>query len=173
MRSNYTLQFAEGTGSSPTSSAGTASAGDLKYIFPLASDQRHTLFGQINYAFKGGNKYTGPVIQDFKVFENTNFNLTANAFSGSPYTRKFIPRPLGGTQTVGGINMARLPWSYRLDFKVARTFFLGEDGKSRPLNVYVRVQNLLNTKNILAVNPATGSPETDGYLTNENSQGYF
>jgi len=33
------------------------------------------------------------------------------------------------------------------------------------LNVYFQFLNLLNTKNIIHVYPATGSPEDDGYLT--------
>ena len=39
--------------------------------------------------------------------------------------------------------------------------------KSKPatINVYLDILNLLNTKNVTGVYPATGSPTDDGYLT--------
>jgi len=36
--------------------------------------------------------------------------------------------------------------------------------------VYLQVQNLFNTKNIISVYRATGNPEDDGYLTASASQ---
>ena len=44
------------------------------------------------------------------------------------------------------------------------------DKKSSFVNVYVQVQNLLNTKNIISVYRATGNPEDDGYLTSTAAQ---
>ena len=34
--------------------------------------------------------------------------------------------------------------------------------------MYLQIQNLLNTKNIISVYRATGNPEDDGYLTVES-----
>lgn len=180
---NYTLQFAEGTGSSPTSSAAIA-ATDLKYIFPLDYDQRHTFFVNWDYRYKSGNDYNGPRIGKFDVLANTGLNVGLTAFSGSPYTRKLNPGGIGTSfnagVTEGSINGARLPWSYRLDVRLDRDIKIGGkekgDGKSKStkaynVNVYVRVQNLLNTQNLLAVYPATGSPVDDGFLTLQNSPG--
>jgi hypothetical protein len=179
---NYMLQFAEGTGSSPTSSA-TIAATDLKYIFPLDFEQRHTFFATWDYRYKSGADYNGPKIGKFDVLANTGMNLTLTAFSGSPYTRKLNPGGIGTSfqsgVTEGSINGARLPWSYRFDVRFDRDITIGGktkgEGKAKTkaynLNVYVRVQNLLNTQNILSVYPATGSPTDDGFLTLQNSQG--
>ena len=180
---NYTLGFAEGTGSSPTSSAALATQ-DLKYIFPLAFDQRHTFFINADYRFKSGNAYNGPKIGKFDVLENTGLNLSLTTFSGSPYTRKSIPGSVGSLGfasgvTEGSINGARIPWTYRFDGRIDRDFTFGGkekgEGKAKSkkinMNVYVRVQNILNTKNVLAVYSATGSPTNDGFLTMQNSPG--
>lgn len=179
---NYTLQFVEGTGSSPTSSA-TIAATDLKYIFPLDFDQRHTFYATWDYRYKSGADYNGPRIGKFDILANTGMNLSLTAFSGSPYTRKLNPGGIGTSfqsgVTEGSINGARLPWSYRVDVRFDRDITIGGrekgEGKAKSkaynLNVYIRVQNLLNTQNILSVYPATGSPTDDGFLTLQNSQG--
>ena len=44
------------------------------------------------------------------------------------------------------------------------------DKKAAVLNVYVRVTNLLNQRNILGVYRATGNPDDDGYLAAAGSQ---
>jgi len=182
IRLNYTLAFGEGTGSSPTSSA-TIAATDLKYIFPLDFDQRHTISLNWDIRAKSGKDYKGLRIGKFDVFANTGMNLNVLAFSGSPYTRKLIPGGIGTTfgagVTEGSINGARLPWSHRVDVRIDRNFTLGGKSKGEgkgesqkyELNVYVRAQNLLNTQNILNVYPATGSPIDDGFLSQQNSPG--
>jgi hypothetical protein len=190
---NYTLQFAEGTGSSPTSSAGIA-ARDLKYVFPLDFDQRHTLFFNFDFRYKSGDQYNGPRIGGGKegsktvpILENTGLNVSLFAASGTPYTRKQIPGGIGTSQvariTEGSINGARMPWNFRIEVRLERDFTFypkkrDSEGKlvkntEKPynVNVYIRVQNLLNTQNILAVYPATGSPTEDGFLTMETSPG--
>jgi hypothetical protein len=179
---NYTLQFAEGTGSSPTSSAAIA-ATDLKYVFPLDFDQRHTFFINWDYRYKSGKDYNGPRIGKFDVLANTGINIALTAFSGSPYTRKLNPGGIGTSfqagVTEGSINGARLPWSNRFDVRLDRDIKIGgkEKGEGKPkskaynVNVYIRVQNLLNTQNLLNVYPATGSPVDDGFLTLQNSPG--
>lgn len=172
---NYTLQFAEGTGSSPTSGAGIA-AEDLNYIFPLDFDQRHTIFLNADYRYESGRKYNGPKIGNTEILKNTGFNLTANIASGTPYTRRLLPgaigEPIPARFTQGSINGARLPWNVRFGARIDREFMIGKDEeKKRPLRVYVRVQNILNTQNVLNVYSATGSPVDDGFLTIQNSPG--
>jgi Carboxypeptidase regulatory-like domain len=199
---SYTLQFVEGTGSSPTSTAAIG-ARDLKYVFPLDVDQRHTIVVSMDYRYKSGADYNGPKIgyqgkakskdadnadapketvrKTFNLFENTGINILCTSFSGSPYTRKLIPGGIGtsfgSAVTEGAISGARLPWSYRFDLRIDRDFKIGgkekEGKKSKPImaNVYIRVQNILNTQNVLAVYPVTGSPTDDGFLTNQNSPG--
>ena len=38
------------------------------------------------------------------------------------------------------------------------------------LNVYLQVQNLLNTQNVRSVYRATGNPDDDGYLNDASAQ---
>lgn len=187
LMANYTLMFAEGTGSSPTSSA-TIAATDLKYVFPLDFDQRHTFFFNFDYRYKSGKDYNGPTIKKGKngnnidLLANTGINLSLTAFSGSPYTRKQIPGGIGSSfsaaVTEGSINGARMPWSYRVDLRIDRDITIGgkskgegKTSKEMHAKIYLRVQNLLNTQNVLNVYPATGSPTDDGFLTMQNSQG--
>lgn len=172
---NYTLAFSEGTGSSPTSSTGIA-ARELKYVFPLSFDQRHTFYVMFDYRFKSGDKYNGPKIGKFDVLENTGINLAFNANSGRPYTRKEIPGSVNGSFpnriTDGSINGARMDWAFRIDLRFDRDFVIGKKSKNPiRLNVYLRIQNLLNTQNPLAVYAVTGSPTDDGFLTTAGSPG--
>ncbi|CAA6810678.1 MAG: Outer membrane receptor for ferrienterochelin and colicins [uncultured Aureispira sp.] len=172
---NYTLAFSEGTGSSPTSSTGVA-AKELKYVFPLSFDQRHTFYVMFDYRFKSGDKYNGPKIGKFDVLENTGVNLAFNANSGRPYTRKEIPGGIGTSFsdriTDGSINGARMDWAFRVDLRFDRDFVIGKKSKNPiRLNVYLRIQNLLNTQNPLAVYSVTGSPTDDGFLTTAGSPG--
>ena len=172
---NYTLQFAEGTGSSPTSSLNVA-ATDLRYIFPLDFDQRHDMFLLLDYRYGEGKAYDGPKIGKADILANTGANLSFNLFSGSPYTRKAIPGGIGtnfaNAQTEGGINGARMPWNFRIDLRIDRDFTIGKKSKNPiDVNVYLRVQNVLNSRNILDVYPATGNPLDDGFLSIQDSPG--
>jgi len=172
---NYTLAFSEGTGSSPTSSTGVA-AKELKYVFPLNFDQRHTFYLMLDYRFKSGDKYNGPKIGKFDVLENTGINLAFNVNSGRPYTRKEIPGGIGNSFssriTDGSVNGARMPWNFRIDLKFDRDIVIGKKSKKPVrINIYLRIQNLLNTQNVLNVYPVTGSPTDDGFLTAANSPG--
>jgi len=172
---NYALQFSEGTGSNPTSSGGVA-AKELKYVFALDFDQRHTFYANIDYRFKGGDAYKGPTIGNFAVFAGTGLSVSINANSGRPYTRKQIPGGIGTNFedriTDGSINGARTPWNFRVGLKLDRSFVIGKNSKNpMRLNVYLRVTNLFNTQNVLGVYATTGSPTDDGFLTTAGSPG--
>ncbi|MCP4437842.1 MAG: TonB-dependent receptor [Aureispira sp.] len=176
MLANYTLAFAEGTGSNPTSSGGLAYDKELNYIFPLESDQRHTLKLMIDYRYKSGDKYNGPKIGKVDLLENTGINMIVNASSGTPYTAKQIPGGIGTSfpnrLTEGSVNGARMPWNVRIDMQVDRNIVIGKKSKTPfNLNVFLRIQNLLNTQNIMNVYAATGSPIDDGFLTHSGSAG--
>lgn len=182
MTAAYTLQFADGTGSDATSMAGLINAGlpNLRAIFPYSFDQRHAFAISFDYRYGEGADYNGPMIKDFQVLKNTGLNIMTNIYSGNPYSRKMnivnegmftqLPSGLDGTT-----NGSRLPWSYRLDLQLDRTFSFEAgktDDKKRPLflNVYLRVTNLFNQKNILSVYRATGNWDDDGYLESADSQ---
>lgn len=172
---NYALQFTEGTGSNPTSSRGVA-AEELKYVFALDFDQRHTFYANIDYRFSNGKDYNGPKIGHFDVLENTGLSVSVNANSGRPYTKKQIPGGLGTSFrnriTEGSINGARVPWNFRVGMKLDRNFVIGKKSKNPMyLNVYLRITNLFNTQNVHDVYVVTGSPSDDGFLTTANSPG--
>ncbi len=188
----YTLQFADGTGSSTASgnSGGTgaiAAGGLLQYLISaqlpnlmftnaLDYDSRHIIAASIDYRY---GRDEGPVVAGKHVLQNAGVNFLFQTRSGEPYTLLAQPQTLqGGVHNanviIGQINGARLPWHYMLNMKLDKNFTLDftktrEDGtvKGRPyyLNVFTYIQNLLNTRDVLGVYRYTGRPDDDGYLT--------
>ena len=57
---NYTLQFADGTGSDANSQTGLTSRGNLRTLFPLNFDERHRVNMNLDYRFGAGKFYNGP-----------------------------------------------------------------------------------------------------------------
>jgi len=169
-QTSYTLQFADGTGSTELGQQNTSENGNLRTLFPLNFDERHRLNALIDYRFGRGNSYDGPRIMDKPIFADAGINLQATAVSGRPYTRKAISRQFGGDGTVGAINGARLPWNVSLNLRIDKNFTLGSLNAKNPLslNVYLRVQNLLDARNILSVYTASGSADDDGYLASSD-----
>jgi hypothetical protein len=177
----YTLQFADGTGSNATTASGLINAGlpNLRNIFPYDFDQRHAFNITFDYRYGEGENYNGPVIGNKRILENFGLNIFSNINSGSPYsTQTFITDEGIGNLNAGlsgTLNGSRLPWTYRLDIQLDKTFNIefgkGEDKKKVTfLNVYLRVTNLFNKFNILNVYRATGNWDDDGYLAAAASQ---
>jgi len=172
MVANYTLQFAEGTGSNVGSQRGFANRGNLRSIFPLSFDERHRFTLTFDYRYKSGKFYNGPVVFDKQIFANAGLSILGIAASGRPYSRaQIITGPFTTDGVVGGYNTARLPWNVRFDARLDKDFYFkrGEsaDGKKKnPLymNVYFRVQNAFNAKNLLGVYNYSQSPDNTGYL---------
>ncbi|MDZ4845350.1 MAG: TonB-dependent receptor [Chitinophagales bacterium] len=192
LRFNYTIQFAEGTGSNSTSQLNLIGSGqpNLRTIAPLDFDSRHLINLTIDYDFGNdtyGN-YKGPRTKKGKaILSDLGFNITARTRSGEPYTKQnnATAEALLSQATrkilTGSLNGSRLPWNFRLDLRVWKDFNLtpkkkDAEGKVIPakrdlrLNVYVLIQNVLNTQNIINIYPYTGNPGDDGYLTSEIGQ---
>ncbi len=182
---NYTLQFADGSGSNATTGLSLVQQGqpNLRVIQPLDFDQRHTLVAVVDYRFSSGKDYNGPVWFGSRVFENAGANFTFRAGSGTPYTRQanvlqsasfgINQRPI----LQGSINGSRLPWQFRIDMRLNKQFNLKwggkEDGskqKTANMNVYLDVQNLLNALNVINVYRYTGNPDDDGFLSSAEAQ---
>ncbi len=181
MTANYTLQFADGTGSDATSMGALINAGipNLRNIFPYSFDQRHAFAVTFDYRYGEGGDYNGPKIGDFNIFENTGLNIFTNIYSGSPYSAQtFITDEGIGNLNAGisgTLNGSRLPWSYRMDLQLDRTINIEMGGKNDKkkvtfLNIYIRATNLLNQFNKLGVYRATGNWDDDGYLAAAASQ---
>ena len=179
LTANYTLQFADGTGSSATSGTSLVSTGqpNLRTTIPLSYDQRHALSASVDYHYGDGKDYDGPVWFGANVFQNAGANLMFSAGSGTPYSRQSnitqeAAEGINDRSTLtGSLNGSRLPWQFRMNLKVNKSFEIKwNDKKSSNLNVYVQVQNLLDARNIISVYRATGNPEDDGYLTSSAAQ---
>jgi outer membrane receptor protein involved in Fe transport len=182
INANYTLQFASGTGSNSTSGLNLANAGQpsLQNISPLNFDQRHAINVTLDYRYGDGKDYNGPVWFDKQFFANMGLNLIANLGSGTPYSNtKRAVNVLDGRSSgglAGTLNGARLPSLFTLNAQLDKNITLkfGKDGddkrKEANMNIYLLVNNLLNTKNVLQVYPYTGSAEDDGFLVTPEGQ---
>jgi outer membrane receptor protein involved in Fe transport len=167
MNINYTLQFADGTGSDANAQRGLTSRGNLRTLFPLSFDERHNIQASIDYRFPTGKEYVlsgGPRIAGINILQGVGANIIASSVSGTPYTAKEIPDKFGGGGTVGTINGARLPWKTTFDLKLDKNFAIGSKSKKLDVNAFLRIQNIFNTRNIKSVYSASGSAENDGYL---------
>jgi outer membrane receptor protein involved in Fe transport len=172
LQANYTLQFADGTGSSSTTQRGLNTRGNIRSLFPLNYDERHRLVAVVDYRYGTGRSYNGPRWSGFEIFGNTGINIQATAISGRPYTKLQRAQPLGGTGFAGALNGSRLPWNFNMDVRLDRSFLVGGKKSNKPLflNVYARSQNILNQKNVYGVYPVSGSAEDDGYLTSPDGK---
>ncbi len=179
MKASYTLQFADGTGSSSTSGVNLVRTGqpNLRTLNPLDFDRRHAFTLVLDYRYGAGTKYNGPTINrkqdDGKVktiplLQNTGVNFTFTGGSGTPYSRSsnIISAVLGGGnyQLQGMMNGSRLPWSFRIDSRLDKDIKIKFGKKEAYMNIYLEVLNVLNSKNILGVYRSTGNPDDDGYL---------
>jgi hypothetical protein len=181
---NYTLQFAEGTGSDDGSQRFLVDADVPNYrtIFPVSFDARHQINATIDFHFAEGKDYNGPVVGNKQILANFGINLVLRARSGVPYSTSGVVADEGsiGGGTRGNtlsLNGPRLPWTFRADLRINKDFQVsvarkGEDKDPKKLyfSVYLWIQNLLNTKNIISVYRYTGNANDDGYLDAPNKQ---
>lgn len=174
VRANYTLQFANGTGSNTETSSALIRSGqpNLRNLIPLDFDRRHAIVLNVDFRYSEGTDYNGPTFKGKQILKNAGFNITMNGGSGTPYTRSSKIYPIFQNQRIiqGSLNGSRLPWSFRLDGRFDKDFTLstGKDANGNKkdfyLNVYLQVLNILNSRNIMGVYAATGNPDDDGYL---------
>jgi hypothetical protein len=183
---NYTLQFAEGSGSNINSGANLASSGqpNLRVLQPLDYDQRHSFVLTYDYRFGNKKDYKGPSWKTkgdktFHLFEDVGMNLTFLLGSGTPYTRWNTAVPIGGggrSSIVGQINGSSKPWAFRTNLRIDKNIPLewgkedSDNKKTANLNVYLQVLNLFNNKNTIGVYNFTGQPNDDGYLSSSQAE---
>ena len=168
---NYTLSFADGTGSGDrtTSTIVWVDETPPNFISPLDFDQRHRVNLTLDYRLGKGE---GPMIGGIALFENFGVNVLATAASGFPYTAVVEPFNRAGgaraAQPAGGINSARMPGYSRIDVKVDRLFNVGGAG----VTAFLWVQNVFNTTNTNDVWRYTGLPNDDGFLATPAGERY-
>lgn len=184
LKLNYTLQFADGTGSDAFSQSNLLSIGqpNLRTIYPLVYDQRHIIVTTFDYRFPRGTDYNGPKGWSKNVFEGAGLDLAIRGASGYPYSKYSLPTSVTNTDQrfitkKGDPQGSRLPWTFKVDLRVDKDFDInltkkqtGKRQKKLSMNAYLLVQNVLNTKNVLGVYQFTGSPSDDGYLSSPQGQ---
>jgi len=177
VRFNYTLQFADGTGSDPDAASAIIRSDqpNLRTLNPLAFDRRHQFNVSVDYRFGSGKEYNGPVINrkngkaPLQILSNLGANFTVTGGSGTPYTKSSEIKQYGQMGAIqGSINGARLPWQFNINLRIDKDFnfsFTSNKKKTNTINVYLEVLNLFNTQNVTSVYAATGSAYDDGYLS--------
>ena len=177
---NYSLLFADGTGSNVNSAATLIQANlpNLRSLYPTERDIRHQITAILDYRFKSGNEYTGPIWGKTKVFEDAGANFIISTKSGGPYSAYINPIASvavgsSGRQTLDGNPFgSRLPWQFKVDANFNKNFTIKKKHtkdqyrrNSLDLSVFVWVQNLLNTQNVENVYGFTGLANNDGWLS--------
>ena len=168
---NYTLAFAQGTGSDAGATSVIVWRGSVfpNTIAPADFDQRHTLNASVDYRF---GEDEGPAIGGSRLLQNMGLNILARYGSGMTYTAlagsAFNVNASFTEDAVGSVNSARLPSTSRIDVRLDRRFRVGNSS----LTAYLIVQNLLDTQNVLAVFRATGLPDNDGYLMTDGGRSF-
>jgi len=177
---NYTLSDARGTGSNSRSSQNSvtdeASARFPNFINPLDFNQTHRGSVMLDYRFAKNDG--GAILEGF----GANIILSFN--SGRSYTKVEEPQNLGQSSPwnvgvralvdsrsrnpVEPINASTTPWVFNVDLNLSKVFFMDLFN----VEVYARVLNLLNAKQILNVYPTTGTPDDDGWLKSPFAEPY-
>ncbi|MBK7604120.1 MAG: TonB-dependent receptor [Saprospiraceae bacterium] len=175
LQANYTLQFADGTGSDPQTQRSIARNGQIRVLSPLDFDERHAIKFTLDYRFDEGKLYNGPEWFGLDFFSNTGINIITTAVSGRPYTKAATPTERGGSGTIGTYNGQRYPWNFNADLRIDKSFTLNKDSKDHPLafNIYLRITNVLNTRNIFGLYKASGSEFDDGFLPTTLGQNLY
>jgi outer membrane receptor protein involved in Fe transport len=173
LNATYTLQFADGSGSDANSSNNINTRGPIRNLIPLSYDERHRITTVIDYRFPSGKAYNGPKIGTFGIFENLQLTMTNFLVSGQPYTRAQVPAQFGAAGFAGSINGARLPWNFISDINITKRIpwtVNKTSNKQLNFNVYCRVQNVFDTRNIVGVYTFSNDAYDDGFLQSQFGQ---
>ncbi len=194
LNASYTLQFADGTGSSAADGINLVNTGtpNLRTTVPLDYDQRHRLVTTFDYRFGSGSDYHGPTYTSKKgdsektkqILANVGANLVLNVGSGVPYTKSsnavsIVSGSTDRSTILGSIKGSNLPWTFRADVRVDKGFKVTWGGKDKEesqkkvsmVNVYIQLLNALNRRNVQAVYKYTGNASDDGFLSSPEYQG--
>jgi outer membrane receptor protein involved in Fe transport len=168
---NYSLSFAQGTGSVSNTQRNIAWVGTEvpKQTSPLDFDQRHKVSMNIDWRLGKGE---GPVWSKWHLLENTGINLLYNVASGTPYTPTKVYNEVTlaavASEPSGPVNSRYGPWTSNLDLKATRSFLLGRLN----MEAFVWALNVLDTRNPIAVYTSTGSTESTNWLNTEDGQAF-
>jgi outer membrane receptor protein involved in Fe transport len=143
---DYTFQIAKGNASDPAQAYNAAAAKTEleKRIVPLDWDQLHTMNLTANYRSQSG----------------LGFGAIFTAGSGFPYTPDYTLRTGSTPPSVNPLNSQRKPPKYNLDLNITQNISLGDNQR---LQVYAKIDNVLDTGNEQGVYSDTGSAEYSLY----------
>lgn len=163
---SLSFQDARGTGSYPNSNAGIVGSPldgvtvfRPQYVSPLSFNQ--AVRGNLNIDYRFGPN-DGPAI-----FNNFGVSALIQYNSGHPFTRgeggENLETDARDRTPVEPLNASVTPAQFQVDLKVDKTFNLLDKLSA---NVYVRVINLFDNRNVDDVWLRTGSATDDGYISN-------
>jgi outer membrane receptor protein involved in Fe transport len=161
---DYTLAYANGTGSAATTDYNIAwqDTEAPLIVSPVDFDQRHKITAIVDVR---AGKQQGPKLGEVFPLENAGVNFVFQAGSGTPYTPVDVWNEVtlasGAPRPNGRINSRYSPWTYRLDMKANKTFYV----KNLAFDIYFWVLNVFDTKNVTDVYEGTGLPDNTGFLS--------
>jgi hypothetical protein len=196
IRANYTLQYAEGTGSGFNTARnavqGIPGFSVIRNLLPFSFDQRHTITSNVTMRFDDRMNRKGPKIGNIYPLRNSSASLTFRGGSGTPYTRNALPNRAdvqfgvnATTQTLGTPNGSRLPFNFNFDLRLDKSFefVLGGtkalDGEGKPmktggrplsLQTYIVILNVFNIQNTLGIYAFSGQATTSGFLQSQQGR---
>jgi len=169
---NYSLSYAQGTGSVSNSQRNIAwtASNPPKQSSPLDFDQRHKISANLDWRFGKGE---GPSVGGSKIFQNAGLNVLLSAGSGTPYTpvEVYDEVTLAAVSTVpiGPTNSRYGPWTSTIDMKLNKGFTVG----TLNFDAYIWVLNVMDRNNALAVYESSGSAKTTNWLNTEAGQAFL
>jgi len=174
---NYTYSNSEGTNSLSGSGIGSTEVnGEVPTVLiPLDYDQTHR--GTLSLDYRFDKEDGGPILEQLGVNLLFTFNSghpftysqTTGLGQSSAWTGGITPIGTGdtrGRRPIGPINSSNTPWVYNIDLRIDKTFNLFKF----EFNVYLSIQNLLDTKNVINVYDKTGNAFNDGFLDSKDGQ---
>src|SRR5262249_2646414 len=161
---NYSLSFAQGTGSVSNTQRNIAwTASQVPHqTSPLDFDQRHRV--TVNFAL-GFLKGEGPKWRNSTPLADVDLNVLYNVATGTNITDEVTQLNVA-QQPTGALNERTSPATQSFDFKLSKGFHVS----GLRMSAYVWMLNAFDTNNAIAVYSGTGSPYTTGFLDTESGR---
>jgi outer membrane receptor protein involved in Fe transport len=156
----YSLAWAQGNNSSTVIQYEMTNLRE----FPLDWDVRHNLNTSFTFRIGKGEEFFVPFTNFILPLDDFSANLTWSFASGSPYT----PQAEIGTNFLD-TNSLRKDWTNQANLRISKGITLPKD---MSMSVFLDVENLFKTKNVLTVYPRTGSPYETGEDISDSTTGY-
>ena len=146
----YSLAWAQGNNSSTVIQDENTSLRE----FPLDWDVRHN--ASVNYTFRigRGEEFFVPFTNFILPLDDFSANINWSIVSGAPYTPQSAE-----SNAMLDTNSKRMDYTHQANARIAKGFRLPGGSNIR---VFLDVENLFKTKNVLRVYPKTGDPRDDG-----------